>query len=63
MAAKFHVGAAAADASDRIIYNPNNGFLFYDGDGRGGHAQVHFATLAPHLALHNTDFLVNLLIE
>src|SRR5262249_3818443 len=30
-AAKFHIGAAAADASDRIIYNPNSGFLFYDG--------------------------------
>ena len=57
-AAHFHAGAAAADASDRIIYNPNNGFLFYDSDGRGGTGQVHFATLAPHLALHGSDFLI-----
>ena len=60
-AAHFHVGAAAADASDRIIYSPGNGFLFYDPDGRGGHAQIHFATLAPHLDLHNGDFVVELL--
>ena len=54
----FHVGAAAHDATDRIIYNPNNGFLTYDANGNHfGHA-VHFATLAPHLALTHTDFLV-----
>jgi Ca2+-binding RTX toxin-like protein len=61
-AARFHVGAAAADASDRIIYNPNNGFLFYDADGKGGAAAIHFATLTPHLALHSTDFLVAALL-
>jgi Ca2+-binding RTX toxin-like protein len=57
-AAHFHIGAAAADASDRIIYNPVTGFLFYDPDGRGGTGEIHFATLAPHLSLHNTDFIV-----
>ena len=61
-AARFHVGAAAADASDRIIYNPNSGFLFYDADGRGGTGQIHFATVAAHLDLHNTDFLVAALL-
>ena len=57
-AAHFHVGALAADASDRIVYNPANGFLFYDSDGRGGTSELHFATLAAHLALHNSDFMV-----
>jgi Ca2+-binding RTX toxin-like protein len=57
-AAHFHVGTGAARASDNIIYNPANGFLFYDPDGRGGSGEIHFATLAPHLALHNTDFMV-----
>ena len=59
--AKFHLGVAAAHASDRIIYNPDNGFLFYDHDGKGGADEIHFATLAPHLALHNSDFLVELI--
>ena len=53
---------AASDASDRIIYNSHNGFLFYDRDGKGGTAEIHFATLMPHLALHNTDFLVDQLL-
>src|SRR5262249_53688124 len=57
-AAHFHVGPAAADASDRIIYNANNGFLFYDPDGIGAAPQVHFATLAPHLGLQSSDFLI-----
>ena len=45
----FHVGAAAHDANDRIIYNPNNGFLTYDGNGNHAGGAVHFATLVPHL--------------
>lgn len=57
-AARFHVGAAAADASDRIIYNSNTGALFFDHDGRGGDPQVRFAQLAPHLALDHADFLI-----
>ena len=57
-AARFHIGAAAASAGNRIIYNPANGFLFYDADGKGGASEVHFATLAPHLGLHHSDFLV-----
>ena len=57
-AALFHVGAAAHDANDRIIYNPNNGFLIYDANGNHAGGAVHFATLAPHLALTHADFLV-----
>lgn len=57
-ASHFHIGPAAADASDRIIYNPNTAFLFYDADGSGGAGEIHFATLAAHLSLHASDFLV-----
>jgi Ca2+-binding RTX toxin-like protein len=57
-ASHFHSGPAAADASDRIIYNANTGFLFYDADGTGRSGPIHFATLAPHLTLHGSDFLV-----
>jgi Ca2+-binding RTX toxin-like protein len=55
-ASRFHVGTAAADASDRIIYNSATGQLFYDSDGVGGAAQVLFAKLDPGLALTNADF-------
>ena len=58
-AAAFFAGAAAHDASDRVIYNPANGFVSYDADGSGhAHAPTYFAKLAPHLALTHADFLV-----
>ncbi|WP_262272649.1 calcium-binding protein [Microvirga yunnanensis] len=41
----FHVGTAAADSSDRIIYDNVTGALYFDPDGIGGAAQVQFATL------------------
>jgi hypothetical protein len=54
----FVIGAAAADASDRIVYNKTTGALFYDGDGQGGAAQVQFATLDTGLALASNDIFV-----
>jgi Ca2+-binding RTX toxin-like protein len=38
----FYQGAAAHDASDRIIYNPATGGLYYDEDGTGPEAAVLF---------------------
>ena len=53
------VGTAAADADDRIIYNPATGALLYDPDGRGGAGAVHFAVLDNRPAtLSASDFLV-----
>jgi Ca2+-binding RTX toxin-like protein len=57
-AASFHIGAAAADASDRIVYNDDTGALFFDADGTGAVAAVHFATLDANLPVSNADFLV-----
>ncbi|MBW4680712.1 MAG: calcium-binding protein [Microcoleus vaginatus WJT46-NPBG5] len=42
---QFVVGAAAADSSDRIIYNSSTGALFFDSDGTGANLQVQFAYL------------------
>ncbi len=54
----FHVGAAAADAQDRIIYNAANGNLMYDADGTGSIAAVVFARIDPGLALTHADFVL-----
>lgn len=55
----FHIGAAATDAEDRIIYNAANGNLSYDADGAGGAAAILFADLDAGLALTSADFFVN----
>lgn len=57
-AAAFHVGARAADADDRIIYNPLTGFLSYDADGNGAGAAAVFAQLSAGLALTHADFVI-----
>ncbi len=45
--AAFKVGAAATDATDRIVYNSKTGDLFYDSNGSvgGGANAVKFAQL------------------
>jgi Ca2+-binding RTX toxin-like protein len=48
----------AGDSSDRIIYETDTGKLFYDADGTGATAGIHFATLTTGLALTNADFSV-----
>jgi hypothetical protein len=57
-AADFHVGSHATTWSQHIVYNPHNGFLYYDVYGNASAHQAHFATVAPHLALTAADFLV-----
>ncbi len=57
-ATAFHIGSAALDAADRIIYDSGTGKLFYDEDGAGGVAAVQFAKLRPGLDLTAEDFFV-----
>jgi Ca2+-binding RTX toxin-like protein len=38
-------GATALDANDYLIFNTTNNYLYYDADGSGAGAMVHFATL------------------
>ena len=52
----FHIGAAAADAEDRIVYNSATGQLFFDSNGNAAGGSTLFANLATGLALSNTDF-------
>jgi Ca2+-binding RTX toxin-like protein len=59
---EFRTGAGvvtAADANDRIIYDSDTGFLYFDIDGNkaGGKAAVHFATLN-HVIIDAGDFAI-----
>jgi len=49
---------AAQDSSDRIVYDTNTGFLYFDAGGTGGAAPIHFATLDGHPALSASDFQI-----
>jgi Ca2+-binding RTX toxin-like protein/subtilisin-like proprotein convertase family protein len=55
---KANTTGNAGDASDRIIYETDTGRLYFDADGSGAGAKVHFATLDTGLALTNADFVV-----
>ena len=54
----FHIGAAAADAEDRIVYNSATGALTYDSNGTAAGGATLFATLTTGLSLTNNDFEV-----
>jgi serralysin len=56
--AAFSIGTRALDGDDRIFYNAGTGGLFYDADGSGALAAVHFATLARNLTLTSADFVI-----
>ena len=49
---------AAADADDRLIYNPTNGNLYYDSDGAGGAGSQLVTTLTNLPGLTAADISV-----
>jgi Ca2+-binding RTX toxin-like protein len=54
----FWTGTEAHDATDRVIYDRNNGVLYYDQDGTGATEQVVVARLSTGLKMTNLDILV-----
>lgn len=54
----FHVGAAAHDANDRVIYNSTTGALTYDSNGNAAGGATRFAILSTGLDLTAADFKV-----
>jgi cysteinyl-tRNA synthetase len=56
--AAFFAGEKAHDANDRFIYDKKTGRLFYDDDGKGGHAQHLVATLDNHPTLTASDIFL-----
>ena len=57
-ASRFYIGAAAHDATDRIVYNQAAGKLYFDADGSGAGAQVLFATVTAGATLTLADLFV-----
>jgi serralysin len=56
--AAFRLGAAAADADDRIIYNSSNGSLIYDSNGNAAGNAFQIATLYTGLGLTANHFII-----
>jgi Ca2+-binding RTX toxin-like protein len=57
-AGAFAIGSAASQLDDRVIYDPVSHKLYYEADGSGAGAAVHFATLyGPNLNLSAGDFV------
>jgi Ca2+-binding RTX toxin-like protein len=55
---KIAVGGNGTDPSDRVIYDPSSGNLFYDFDGSGSGVGRIFANLQGAPAISATDFVV-----
>ena len=55
-ASAFHVGTAAHDADDRIIYDQTIGYIYYDADGNGAGEAVLVAAITGGIALTSADF-------
>ena len=57
-AGRLFVGAAAHDASDRIIYDDAAGAWLFDSDGNGASPAVVFAMMGKGLAVTAADFTI-----
>jgi Ca2+-binding RTX toxin-like protein len=55
---QFHIGKAAQDANDRLIYDAETGRLFIDLDGTGSQRQTLVAILEPETRLKASDIFV-----
>ncbi|WP_305846574.1 M10 family metallopeptidase C-terminal domain-containing protein [Microvirga sp. VF16] len=56
--AAFWTGDAAHDVTDRIVYDRDDGVLYYDSDGTGATEQVAFAKLTIGLRMTSADFQI-----
>jgi len=51
-------GVTAQDANDYILYDTTNGALYYDADGNGAGAAIHFATLVGSPSINASDIWI-----
>ena len=57
-AGAFRAGTAAADASDRVIYDSATGRMYFDADGTGATAAILFATFEPGTSVVSGDIFI-----
>lgn len=57
-AGAFWTGSKAHDSNDRIIYNENSGYVYYDSDGTGRASQQIIAKLSKNLDVTHKDFFI-----
>ena len=57
-AAAYRAGAAAVDATDRIMYDAGTGALLYDANGNAAGGPVQFGRISTGLVLSSADFTV-----
>lgn len=55
---KFHLGGAAHDSNDRLVYLPYSGLLMYDANGSASGGVSVIAKLDKHLPISHQDFFV-----
>lgn len=55
----FTVGTKAVGDDPQIVYNKKSGKIYYDSDGAGGDAMLHFATVKKKTILSHDDFFVS----
>ena len=55
---QFTIGVGAADKSDRLIYNSDKGYLFFDVDGTGEASPIQIANMSSGLDLTSDNFAV-----
>lgn len=58
VAARFGIGSSATTPSKRIIYNPDDGALYYTPNGNQSSTKFKFAVLDHDLNLSNSDFFI-----
>ncbi len=55
---RAHSSGQAQDADDRIIYDTDSGYLYFDVDGTGSAGRIYFAQVDAGLSMTASEFLV-----
>jgi Ca2+-binding RTX toxin-like protein len=54
----FWSGSEAHDSNDRVIYDENSGYIYYDSDGTGRASQQAIAKVSKNLDITHKDFFI-----